>query len=68
MNRAFRGFAATGPGNCGHRPVRPEPRKLLRQVGLADFGPSPRNALILSDLWLAAALDAFRNWLIREAA
>ena len=56
--------------SCGHRPVRPIPRKSLRELGLSERRKcEARKLLILWYLrsWLAA-LDDFRKWLIREAA
>jgi len=45
-------------------------RKALRRNGLANDPTTPtRKPLILFDLWRwLAALDDFRNWLIRDAA
>jgi hypothetical protein len=60
----------TDPAGCGHRPVRLCERKVLKMSGLDDMRDNTsRKCLISSTLmaWLAA-LDDFRNWLIREAA
>jgi len=56
--------------SCGNRPVRPRARKALSINALTDLVElDPFKLLILWTLrsWLAA-LDDFRNWLIREAA
>jgi hypothetical protein len=56
--------------SCGNRPVRPSARKALSINALTNRTESdPYKLLILWILrsWLAA-LDDFRNFLIREAA
>jgi hypothetical protein len=55
---------------CGHRPVRPGARKALSINALTNLVESDSSKLLI--LWILrgwlAALDDFRNWLIREAA